>query len=168
VVRSKLISFRGRERPRKGHALCLLSTGRSADPSDLAQRPLALPTMSLVIPTRLASRVPLLSPALFSRCLATEPPTSSPTPPPPASFSNPVATCRSQVERSDYDAYLASYFYPAGRHRDAFYAMRALNVSRFLSLLSFEGGGKVRRRVNHLMAGQSSLRMISCSESDNL
>ncbi|CED85288.1 Phytoene/squalene synthetase [Phaffia rhodozyma] len=44
------------------------------------------------------------------------------------SFISPVLYCKQQVQKFDHEAYLASYFFPAGRPREAFWALRALNM----------------------------------------
>ena len=57
---------------------------------------------------------------------------------------DPIGHCRTLTRTHDPDAFLASYFYPAGRPREAFWAYRALNVSR--SQLPAAGGGEERGR----------------------
>lgn len=77
-------------------------------------------TMAVRLVRPLSTPLPLLH-----RALATKAPYSgsagSPT-------TDPIGHCRALVRQHDPDAFLSSYFYPAGRPREAFWAYRALNV----------------------------------------
>ncbi|KAL7412262.1 isoprenoid synthase domain-containing protein [Mrakia frigida] len=53
---------------------------------------------------------------------------SSNLPPIQGGSSSPSLYCRSLVQRLDHDAFLTSYFWPAGRKKDAFFALRAFNI----------------------------------------
>lgn len=75
---------------------------------------------------------------------------SSPPPSLQGGSSSPSVYCRSLVQRLDNDAFLTSYFWPAGRKKDAFFAVRALNVSSTRSFFV----PKEERREGGEMGGQ--------------
>lgn len=92
--------------------------------------------------TRLPQAAAPSSSLLLTRTLASAPPAAAPT-------ADPIGHCRQRVREHDPDAFLASYFYPAGRAREAFWAYRALNVRSICSLsLSLQPGTTLGRVPN--------------------
>lgn len=86
-------------------------------------------SLAAAAPARLSPallrRPPPLATLLPRRTLSSSPPPSHPV--------DPIAHAKHLVRAHDPDAFLAAYFFPAGRPREAFWAYRALNV-RPLSL----------------------------------